>query len=193
MIEVKLELKLDSFLVNSVGGTGELAGKMPVKAVRFVCENIASARQLTEHAPTADFEFLGSSSQRETKSEAAKGFDDQVFEYLTTHTTVDVSSVTVSSEVSGYTTMPKGQSTGEIGRMTLTKLPGQSRVDIELILKNDEFDTIWALTTEQEIQQAMATLVCFELKQDQAAAASKTTIVVGIVSSSRQFMPRTNS
>ena len=193
MIEVTLEFKFDSFLVNSVGGSGELAGKVPNMALRFTCESISSVKQLADNAPTADFEFLGSARQSATKAETAKGFDDQLFDYLTSNATVDISNVTVSCEDSGYTTMPKGVSTGEIGRMTLTKLPNQSRLDVDLVIKRDEFDAVWALTAEQGIQQAMATLVCFQLKQGNPPSSSKATNVVGIVSSSLQLVPRTGS
>jgi hypothetical protein len=190
MIEVTFEFKFDSFLVNSVGGSGELAGTAPNKALRFVCERISSVKQLTENAPTAEFEFLGSARQSATTADRAKEFDDKLSEYLTSHTTVDISSVTVSSEASGYSTMPKGVSTGEIGRMMLTTLPNQSRVDITLVLKNDEFDAAWKLTAEQEIQQVMARLVCFELTQGNPAASSQGILTAGIVSSSLRFIPR---
>lgn len=186
MIEITLGLTFDSFLVNSVGGSGDMAGKVPSTALRFTSKTPLSARKLTEHAPTADFEFLGSASQSDSKNATAKGFDDQLFEYLSSHTTVDVSNVTVSSEASGYTTMPKGQSTGEIGRMTLSRQTNQSRLDIQLVLKDGEFDAIWKLTAEQEIRQVMATLACFELKQGTPPAGS---IVVGIVSSSLRIVP----
>lgn len=186
MIEITLELAFDSFLIHSVGGSGDPAERSPSKALHFTCKNPLSARKLTEDAPTEDFEFLGSASQHESKGVTAKGFDDQLFEYLSTHTTVDISSVTVSSEASGYSTMPKGQSTGEIGRITLTRQPNQSRMDIELVLKSDEFDAIWKLIAEREIRQVMATLACFELKQGAPPASS---IVVGIASSSLRIVP----
>jgi hypothetical protein len=190
MIEVTLELRLDSFLVNIVGGGGELSGKKPSKALRFTCEKIASVLQLTDNTPTAEFEFLGSSSQRETQAESGKGFDDALFKYLTTHTTVDISRVTVASDGSGYSTMPKGHNTGEIGRMILSKLPNQDRLDVELVLKSDDFEAVWDLVREQEIQQVTATLVCFQLKQASTAPHGETLFVTGIITSSLRMMPR---
>jgi hypothetical protein len=187
MIEVTLELKLDSFLVNTVGGSGELAGKAPSKAVKFVCERILSAQKLADNAPTAEFEFLGSANQQAAAAGTAKGFDDKLYEYVTTLASGDLSRVTVSSIASGYTTMPKGASTGEIGRMMFTRLPEQSRVLIELVLNDNEFDAVWKLTSEQDIRHVIATLVCFEVKQ---ANLPPNSIVVGIASSSLQLMAR---
>jgi hypothetical protein len=190
MIEITLELKLHSFLVNSVGGSGELGGKTPSKAVKFVCEKILSARKLTDNAPTADFEFLGSASQKVATAGTARSFDDKLYEYITSLTSGDLSRLTVSSVASGYTTMPKGASTGEIGRMMFTRLPDQSRVLIELVLNDDEFDAVWKLTAEQGIQHVIAALACFEIKQADLPPKS---INVGIVSSSLQLMPRSGS
>jgi hypothetical protein len=87
MTEVALALRLDSFLVNSVGGSGELAGKMPTQALGFVCEKISSVQQLTGSTPSADFDFLGSFAQHATKTESDKEFDEQLLKYLKTHTT----------------------------------------------------------------------------------------------------------
>jgi hypothetical protein len=193
MIEIKLELKLDSFIVNCIGGSGDQSGVMPTKALRFICENIASVRQLTGNAPTADFEFLGGATQREAKVDPDQEFDNKLLKYLTTHTTVDVSSITVSSEASGYSTMPKGENTGEIGRITFTKLPDQSRMDIELVLKSAEFDSTWALMTGYHIQYANTTLVCFRLKQGTPPPQSETSYVAGIFSSSLQIVPRSGN
>jgi hypothetical protein len=189
MIEVILELRFDSFLVNSVGGSGELAGKMPTRAVGFVCKKISSARQLTGGTPSAEFDFLGSSAQHATKTESDKEFDEQLLNYLKAHTTVDISRVNVASGTSGYATAPKGVITGEIGRMVLAKSAEQSRVDIELVLKSDEFDAVWELTTGQKIQKVIATLVCFQLKQANPAPHSEILFVAGIVSSSLRMMP----
>jgi hypothetical protein len=193
MIEVVLALRLDSFLVNSVGGSGELAGKMPTQALGFICEKISSVRQLTGSTPSADFDFLGSSAQHATKTESDKEFDEQLLNYLKAHTTVDISRVNIASGASGYSTAPKGVSSGEIGRMVLAKSAEQSRVDIELVLKGDEFDAVWELTTGQKIQKVIATLVCFQLKQANPAPHSETLFVAGIVSSSLRMMPSTGS
>jgi hypothetical protein len=193
MIEVVLALKLDSFLVNSVGGSGELAGKMPTHALGLICEKISSVRHLTGSAPSANFDFLGSSIQLATKIDSGKEFDEQLVKYLETHATVDISRVNIASGASGYSTAPKGVSTGEIGRMVFAKSADQSRVDIELVLQGDEFDAVWALTTGQNIRNVIATLVCFQLKLDNPAPHSETTFVAGIVSSSLRMMPHTSS
>jgi hypothetical protein len=193
MIEVALALKLDSFLVNSVGGSGELARKMPAKALGFICKKISSARHLSGSTPSGDFDFLGSSAQHATKAESGKEFDVQLLKYLETHTTVDISRVNIASGTSGYSSAPKGISTGEIGRMILAKSAVQSRVDIELVLEGDEFDAVWELTTGQKIQEVIATLVCFQLKQGNPAPPSETTFVAGIISSSLRMIPRASS
>jgi hypothetical protein len=86
---------------------------------------------------------------------------------------VDISRVNIASGASGYSTIPKGVSSGEIGRMILAKSAEQSRVDIELVLKGDEFDAVWELTTGQKIQKVIATLVCFQLKQANPAPTVK--------------------
>ncbi len=191
MIEVTLELRLDSFLVNSVGDTAELAGKMPSKALRFVCEKFASVRQLTDSTPIADFAFLSTSAQSETRVLSDSEFDAQLLKYITTHATVDVSRVTVASGASGYSTTPKGASSNEIGRMLLSKSADQSSVVIELVPRNDEFDAIWELVTGQKIRKAIVTLVCFKLKQDTPAPHSEAYFVAGIISSSLRMMPGT--
>ena len=189
MIEVTLELRIDSFIVNSVGNAGELAGKMPHKALRFVCEKFDSVRQLTEHTPSADFSFLSSSAQSGTQVESDEAFDAQLLKYITTHAKVDISRVMVASGEMGYSTKPKGAISNEIGRMQLANSADQNRVIIDLVPKNEEFDAIWELVTAHKIQRAIATLVCFKLKQDNPASASETSFVVGIISSSLRMMP----
>lgn len=189
MIEVILELRIDSFVVNSVGNAGELAGKMPHKALRFVCERFASVRQLTENTPSADFSFLSSSAQSGSAVESDVAFDAQLLKYITAHAKVDISRVMVASGEMGYSTKPKGAISNEIGRLQLSTAADQSRVVIDLVPKNEEFDAIWALITEHKIQKATATLVCFKLKQDNPAPDSETSFIAGIISSSLRMMP----
>lgn len=189
MIEVTLELRIDSFVVNSVGNAGELAGKMPHKALRFVCERFASVRQLTEHTPSADFSFLSSTVQSGTEVESDEAFDAQLLKYITAHAKVDISRVMIASGATGYSTKPKGFSSNEIGRMQLSTSADQNRVVIDLVPKDEEFDAIWALITEHKIQKATATLVCFKLKQDNPTPDSETSFAVGIISSSLRMTP----
>lgn len=188
MIEVTLELRLDSFVVNSVVETGEQAAKVPHKALRFVCEKFTSARQLVDSTVSADFSFLSTSSQSDSKLEASRESDAQLLKYITSHATVDISRVMIASGLTGYSTAPKGSS-NEIGRMLLARTGEQNRVVIDLVPKNDEFDAIWELVTGQKIQKAAATLVCVNLKQDNPASDGETSFAVGIVSSSLRMMP----
>jgi hypothetical protein len=189
MIEVTLEFRIDSFVVNSVGNASELAGKMPHKALRFVCERFASVRQLTENTPSADFSFLSSSDQSGSAVESDVAFDAQLLKYITAHAKVDISRVMVASGEMGYTTKPKGAASNEIGRMQLSTSADQNRVIIDLVPKNEEFDAIWELVTTHKIQKAIATLVCFKLKQDNPASDNETSFVAGIISSSLRMMP----
>lgn len=189
MIEVTLELRLDSFVVNSLVETGEQAAKVPHKALRFVCEKFTSARQLTETAQSADFSFLSSSTQADNKAETDKESDAQLLKYITSHAKVDISRVMVASGLTGYSTRPKGAISNEIGRMLLSSSADQSRVIIDLVPKNDEFDAIWDLVTGQKIQKAVATLVCVKLKQDTTTPNGETSYAVAIVSSSLRMMP----
>lgn len=189
MIEVTLELKIDSFVVNSVGNAGELAGKMPHKALRFVCERFASVRQLTENTPSADFSFLSSSVQSGTVVESDEAFDAQLLKYITAHAKVDISRVMVASGATGYSTKPKGDVSNEIGRMQLSTSADQNRVVIDLVPKDEEFDAIWELITAHKIQKATATLVCFKLKQNDPATNNETAFVAGIISSTLRMMP----
>jgi hypothetical protein len=73
--------------------------------------------------------------------------------------------------------------------MQLSTATDQSRVIIDLVPKNEEFDAIWELVTTHKIQKAIATLVCFKLKQDNPASDNETSFVAGIISSSLRMMP----
>src|SRR5512146_1537453 len=114
MIDVTLELRLDSFVVNTVVETGELAAKVPHKALRFVCERFTAARQLADNAPSADYSFLSTSSQADTKAETDRESDLQLLKYISTHASVNVSKVMIASGATGYSTKPKGAIGSEI-------------------------------------------------------------------------------
>jgi hypothetical protein len=189
MIEVQLELNIDSFLIHSSAVASDPSGQLPAKAMRFSCRKVASVRLLTDSTPTTDFEFLGSNSKRDTKIESDRGFDEQLLQYLTTHSTVDISNVNVTYGSSGFSTTPKSESSGEIGRLFLTKLPNQSSLVLELVTKPDEFEAMWKLMTRQNIQQVIATLVCFKLKHAKPGEHGEMILVAGVLSSSLRLMP----
>jgi hypothetical protein len=189
MIEITLELKLNSFVVNSVVDTGDMAGTVPHKALRFVCEKFSSVRQLTDDTPSADFSFLSSSAKSETSVESDKAFDEQLLKFITAHPTVGGSRVIIASGLSGYSTRPKGARTIEIGRMQLAKSADQSSLAVDLVPKNEEFDAIWEIVTGHKIQRIMATLVCFKLNQGNPASGGDTFFSAGILSNSLRMMP----
>jgi hypothetical protein len=189
MIEISLALKLDSFLVNSMGKSEDVSSQMSVRALKLTCSKVVSARQMIENKPTADFAFLTSSSKRETQAESDKEFDEKLFAYLSTHTTVDVSSVNIASGLSGYVAEQKGTGSGEIGRMYIAELPNQLRIDLELVFTQDEFDATWDLLTQQKVRNVIATLVCFELAKNPVAGHHVNLIVAGVMSCSLQLAP----
>jgi hypothetical protein len=187
MIEVSLELKLDSFLVNSMGKSEDISSQMSARALRLSCDKIASARPRADSRPSADFEFLASSSKRDTEAGSDKEFDDRLFAYLTSHRTVDASRVNIASGASGYMAAQKEASSGEIGRMYITELPKQRALDLELVFKQDEFDAAWELMTRQKVRKVIATLVCFKLPQSTLVGHSDILFVAGVLSCSMQF------
>jgi hypothetical protein len=189
MFEVLLDLKLDSFLVNSTGDSAGLANRMSTRVLRFSCKKILSARQLTEETPSADFEFLGSSGKKEGAQESDKEFDEKFVNYLSSHTTVDISRVTIAYGSAGYCVNPKEGNNGEVGRLFVNEMPNQSNVDVELVLKQDEFDAVWELTTKQQLQNVIGALVCFKPKHSGPDAEHKAKHVAGILSSSLQMLP----
>ena len=188
MIEVTVELRLDSFVVNSVVETGDQAAKVPHKALRFVCEKF-TARQLVDNTVSADFSFLSTSAQSGSKLESDRESDAQLLKYISTHVTVDISKVIFASGLTGYSTSPKGKGSEEIGRMLLSSAADKNRVMIDLVPKNDEFDALWELVTGQKIQKVIATLICLQLKQDNPAPDAEPSFVAAIVSSSLRMMP----
>lgn len=188
MIEVSLELKLDSFLVNSMGKSDNPSSQMSARALKLSCVNITSARRLTDNKPSAEFEFLGTTSKLGDQVESDQAFDDKLFEYLTTHATVDASRVNIASGASGYIAAPKAASSGEIGRLNITGLP-QSGLDLELVFQQDEFDATWELMTKQKVRKVIATLICFKLKQGAIAGHGETIFVAGVLSCLLRLVP----
>ena len=189
MIEVVLDLKLNAFLVNSTGDAGGLPLQMSAKTLRFACGRILSARQLSDDTPTLDFEFLGSASTRENKIEAGREFDEQLIEYLLSHTHIDISKVMIAFGDEGYRTSRKEQSGSEIGRLFIKELPNQISLDIALVIKQNEFDAIWELTTKQNVKNMIGTFVCFLPNRTDPDAGSEEKQVAAILASSLQMMP----
>lgn len=189
MIEISLELKLDSFLVNSMGKSENISSQKSARALLLSCEKIASARLLTENKPSADFEFLSAASKRDTQLDTDKEFEDRLFAYLKTHTTVDTSTVNIASGTSGYVAVQKGTSSGEIGRLYITELPNQSSLELELVFKPEEFDAAWGLMTQQKVRRVIVTLTCFKLAPGAFVAHKESLFVAGVLSCSLQFVP----
>ncbi len=189
MIEVSLELELDSFLVNSMGKAEDISSQMSARALRLSCEKIASVRLLTENKPSADFEFLATSSRHDTLAASDKEFEDKLFAYLTTHMAVDTSRVNIASGTSGYIAAQKGVSSGEIGRLYISELPNQSSLGLELVFTPDEFDATWELMTRQKVRKVLATLMCFKLMPGAFVGQDENLFVAGVLSCSLQFAP----
>lgn len=189
MIEIRLELKLDSFLVNSMGKSENISSQKSARALRLVCERVLAARQLSENKPSAEFDFLGAASKQESKGETDQEFDDKLFNYLKAHTTVDTSLVNIACGASGYLAAEKGASSGEMGRMYITEMPNQSSLGLELVFQQDEFDAAWKLFTEQKVRKVFATLGCFKLMPGAFVGRGQNLFVAGIISCSLQFVP----
>jgi hypothetical protein len=189
MIEISLQLKLDSFLVNSMGVSEDTSSQNSARALRLSCEKIASVRLLTESKPTADFDFLAASNRQDTHADADKDFEAKLYAYLTTHTTVDTSRVNIASGTSGYVAAQKGTSSGEIGRMYCVEMPNQSSLVLELAFKPNEFDAAWELMTRQKVRRVAATLVCFKLMPGAFVGHTENLFAVGVLSCSLQFAP----
>ncbi len=189
MIEILLELKLDSFLVNSMGKSEDISSQKSARALKLSCEKIASAKLLTENKPSADFEFLSAAGKRDTQLNTDKEFEDKLFAYLRTHTTVDTSAVNIASGTSGYVAAQKSTSSGEIGRLYITELPNQSSLGLELVFNPEEFDAAWGLMTQQKVRRVIATLTCFKLMPGAFVAHKENLFVAGVLSCSLQFVP----
>lgn len=189
MIEVRLELKLDSFLVNSMGKSEDVSCQMSERALKFTCEKIALVRRLAGNKPSADFEFLGSAGTHEAQGETDTEFDDKMFNYFTAHTTFDASKFTIASGDSGFVAAAKGKSSGEMGRLQIAESSDRSGLGIEMVFKQGEFDAVWELTAQQKARTAIATLVCFKLLPGAITEQSGDSFVAGILACSLQFPP----
>jgi hypothetical protein len=189
MIEISLQLKLDSFLVNSKGKSEDISSQKSARALKLTCEQILSGRLMTESKPTADFEFLSSANKRDTQAESDTEFDGKLLGYLKSHTAIQNFRVNIASGTSGYVAAEKGVNSGEIGRLYFTDIPDQSSLGIELVLTPDEFDTAWELMTQQKIRRVTATLVCFKLMPGAFVGHNANLLAAGVLSCSLQFTP----
>ena len=189
MIEISLQLKLDSFLVNSMGKSEDISSQKSARALLLTCEQIVSGRQMTESKPSTDFEFLGSANKHDTQTESDTEFDGKLLAYLKAHTGIHNSRVNIASGSSGYVAAEKGVSSGEIGRLYFAELPDQSSFGIELVFKPEEFDAAWELMTQQKVRRVTATLVCFKLRPGAFVGHNENLFAAGVLSCSLQFAP----
>jgi hypothetical protein len=189
MIEVTLELKFDSFLVHSKGKSDDISSQKSARAIKLTCVKVGSVRRLTENKPTSEFEFLGATNQPVAHAETDQEFDDKLFTYLSTHTTIDASRVNIASGTSSYLAAEKGTSSGEIGRMIIPDMGAQSGLGLELVFLQDEFDAAWELLTQQKIRRVLANLACFKLRPGAFLGHGKNLFVAGVLSCSLQFAP----
>lgn len=191
MIEVALQLKLESFLINSMGMTSEVSSQMSARALRLSCEKVLGARAITDSKPSADFEFLGASGKPGAKIESDQAFDEQVSAYLAAHPAFDTSKIVIASGTSGYSTSPKSAVSGEIGRLFIAESASQRSLMLELLFKPEEFDAVWELTAKQKIQRVFATLICFKLSKADSATLTDKKMVAGVLSCALQLPPNT--
>jgi hypothetical protein len=189
MIEISLQLKLESFLINSMGISEDISSQKSSRALKLTCEQILSGRLMTESKPTTDFDFLGSASKRDTQTESDTDFDGKLITYLKTHTAIHNAKVNIASGNSGYVAAGKGVNSGEIGRLYIAEHSNQSSLGLELVFKPEEFDAVWALMTEQKIRKVNATLVCFKLMPGAYIGHSENLFSAGILSCALQFAP----
>ena len=188
MIEVCLELKLNSFLINSTGDAGGLPVQLSARMLRFSCDRILSARQLTDDTPSVDFDFLGTANTREDKLESDREFDNLLIKYLSSHRKFDISKIIVAFGETGYHEGSK-ESSSKIGRLVVEELSDKSSLDVGLVIKQSEFDVVWELTTKQNIRELTGKFVCFKPKNADHGADSEAKYTAGIFSSSLQMMP----
>jgi hypothetical protein len=189
MIEISLQLKLESFLVNSMGISEDISSQKSSRALKLGCEQILSGRVMTESKPTTDFEFLGSASKRDTQVESDTDFDGKLITYLKTHAAIHNSRVNMASGTTGYVAAGKGVSSGEIGRLSIAEHANQSSLGLELVIKPEEFEAVWELMAEQKVRKAIATLVCFKLMPGAYIAHTEDLFSAGILSCALQFAP----
>jgi hypothetical protein len=189
MIEITLQLKLDSFLVNSMGKSEDISSQNSARALRLGCEQVLAGRLLTESRPTTDFEFLGSANKRDTETVSDTEFEGKLLAYLKSHTAIRHSRINIASGPSGYVAAGKGVSSGEIGRLYIGEVSSQSSLGLELVLKPEEFDAAWELITQQKVRSVTATLVCFKLMPGAFVAQTGSLFAAGVLSCSLQIAP----
>ena len=189
MIEVTLELKFDSFLVHSKGKSDDVSSQKSARAMKLNCQKVGSVRKLTESKPSSDFEFLGSVNKQEAHGETDQEFDDKLFNYLSAHAAVDASRVNIAFGEAGYKAAEKGAGSGEIGRVVIPEMSGQSGLGLELVFKQDEFDAAWELLAQQKVRKVLANLVCFKLMPGAFLGHGQNLFVAGVLSCSLQFAP----
>jgi hypothetical protein len=187
MIEISLQLKLDSFLVNSMGKSEDISSQNSARALLLSCEQVASGRLMTESKPTTDFEFMSASNT--TQDDADKEFDGKLLAYLKSHTAIQNSRINIATGSSGYVAAEKGVSSGEIGRLYIAEQSNQSSLGLELVFKPEEFEAAWELMTQQKIRRVTATLVCFKLMPGAFVGHKENLFAAGILSCSLQFVP----
>jgi hypothetical protein len=189
MIEISLQLKLESFLVNSMGISEDTSSQKSSRALKLNCEQILSGRLMTESKPTTDFEFLGSASKRDTQAETDTDFDGKLIGYLKAHAAIQKAGVNIASGTSGYVAAGKGVSSGEIGRLYIAEQSNQSSLGLELVFNPEQFDSAWELMTVHKIHKVIATLVCFKLMPGAYIGHTEYLFSAGILSCSLQFAP----
>jgi len=189
MIELTLEFKLESFLVNSTGDAAGLSVQSSTKALRLCCERVVSASLITDEKPTSDFDFLSTSGKIGVKAETDQAFDQQFVQYFSTHATMDISKVMVTYGDSGYRTSARDVSSGAIGRLFIGESAKKRNLEIVMVIKPDEFESIWAMTAQQNVRRIIATLVCFKLKPEDQGEQRSGFQAAGIFSSVLQLMP----
>jgi hypothetical protein len=189
MIEISLQLKLDSFLVNSMGKSEDISSQQSARALHFSCEKIVSARLLAESKPAANFDFLSAANKQDAHVDIDKEFEDKLYAYLTTHTTVDASRVNIAFGTAGFVAAQKGTGSGEIGRLYFTETSNQRSLALELVFMPEEFDAAWELMTQQKVRRVAATLMCFKLMPGADAGHNANLFTAGVLSCSLQFTP----
>lgn len=188
MLEVTFEFKLSSFIFTSTGDSGGLPVNTSGKSLRFSCERVMSARKIAEDKPVSGFDFLGAGGNAGDKIESDEAFDNQYIQYLSGHTKIDVSKVIIAGGEFGFRVNPKEPNNGEMGRVYLQEMQDKNGLDIDLILKPEEFAAVWALTAEQKIHRMVGSFVCYKLKQANLAG-NDINRVAGILTSTLQMIP----
>lgn len=189
MLEISLHLKLDSFLVNSMGKSEDISSQKSSRALLLSCEQIVSGRITNESKPSTDFEFLGSANKRDTQATSDTEFEGKILAYLKSHTAVHNSRINIAAGTSGYLAAEKGVTSGEMGRMYIAEQSNQSSLGIDLVFKPEEFDAAWELMTREKVRKVTATLVCFKLMPGAFVGHSENLFAAGILSCSLQFAP----